>query len=86
MVFKFSSGKLVVYQQSNLKQLTKFLIYLKSSFNQDSAELNIWPYCPYKRMIFYIYQWMNKFLLTFSNDFSSEAPEPILLKFHMEPP
>ena len=24
--------------------------------------------------------------LTFSNDFSSEAPEPILLKFHMEPP
>ena len=25
-------------------------------------------------------------LLTFSNDFSSEAPEPILLKFHMEPP
>ena len=25
-------------------------------------------------------------LLTFSNDFSSEAAEPILLKFHMEPP
>ena len=25
-------------------------------------------------------------LLTFSNDFSSEATEPILLKFHMEPP
>ena len=24
--------------------------------------------------------------LTFSNDFSSEAAEPILLKFHMEPP
>ena len=24
--------------------------------------------------------------LTFSNDFSSEATEPILLKFHMEPP
>ena len=24
--------------------------------------------------------------LTFSNDFSSEAPVPILLKFHMEPP
>ena len=24
--------------------------------------------------------------LTFSNDFSDEAPEPILLKFHMEPP
>ena len=24
--------------------------------------------------------------LTFSNDFSSEASEPILLKFHMEPP
>ena len=23
---------------------------------------------------------------TFSNDFSSEATEPILLKFHMEPP
>ena len=23
--------------------------------------------------------------LTFSNDFSSEATEPILLKFHMEP-
>ena len=25
-------------------------------------------------------------LLTFSNDFSSEAAEPILLKFHIEPP
>ena len=25
-------------------------------------------------------------LLTFLNHFSSEAPEPILLKFHMEPP
>ena len=25
-------------------------------------------------------------LLTFSNDYSSEAAEPILLKFHMEPP
>ena len=24
--------------------------------------------------------------LTFSNDFSSEAAEPILLKFHVEPP
>ena len=24
--------------------------------------------------------------LTFSNNFSSEAPEPILLKFYMEPP
>ena len=24
--------------------------------------------------------------LTFSKDFSSEAAEPILLKFHMEPP
>ena len=24
--------------------------------------------------------------LTFSNDFSSEAAEPVLLKFHMEPP
>ena len=24
--------------------------------------------------------------LKFSNDFSSEAAEPILLKFHMEPP
>ena len=24
--------------------------------------------------------------LTFSNDFSSEAHEPVLLKFHMEPP
>ena len=24
--------------------------------------------------------------LTFSNDFSSEAAKPILLKFHMEPP
>ena len=24
--------------------------------------------------------------LTFSNDFSSETAEPILLKFHMEPP
>ena len=24
--------------------------------------------------------------LTFSNDFSTEAAEPILLKFHMEPP
>ena len=24
--------------------------------------------------------------LTFSNDFSAEAAEPILLKFHMEPP
>ena len=24
--------------------------------------------------------------LSFSNDFSSEAAEPILLKFHMEPP
>ena len=24
--------------------------------------------------------------LTFSNDFSSEAPEPILLRFHIEPP
>ena len=24
--------------------------------------------------------------LTFSNDFCSEAAEPILLKFHMEPP
>ena len=24
--------------------------------------------------------------LTFSNDFSSEAPEAILLKFHLEPP
>ena len=24
--------------------------------------------------------------LTFSNDFSSEAAEPILLKFHMKPP
>ena len=24
--------------------------------------------------------------LTFSNDFSSDAAEPILLKFHMEPP
>ena len=24
--------------------------------------------------------------LTFSNDFSSEAAEPILLRFHMEPP
>ena len=24
--------------------------------------------------------------LTFSNDFSSEAVEPILFKFHMEPP
>ena len=26
------------------------------------------------------------YLLTFSNDFSSESAEPILLKFHMEPP
>ena len=25
-------------------------------------------------------------LFTFSNDFSSEAAEPIKLKFHMEPP
>ena len=25
-------------------------------------------------------------LLTFSNDFSSEAAEPILLNFHIEPP
>ena len=25
-------------------------------------------------------------LLTFSNDFSSEAAEPILLKFHLQPP
>ena len=24
--------------------------------------------------------------LTYSNDFSSETAEPILLKFHMEPP
>ena len=24
--------------------------------------------------------------LTFSNDFSSEVPEPVLLKFYMEPP
>ena len=49
-----------------------FLAHLSSA--QDELLWSLFVHCPCVRP------------LTFSNDFSSETAEPILLKFHMEPP
>ena len=56
----------------SMPELCLFLAHL--SFAQDELLWSLFVRSPYVRP------------LTFSNDFSSVAAEPILLKFHMEPP
>ena len=52
--------------------------------------IDIWPFTARSSLLLYAFVWapyicMEKMLII-SNDFSSEASGPVLLKFHVEPP
>ena len=66
--------------------MLKLVLLYKLYFPSESTVNKLCLYLLAQLRMSYCDHFLSIRPLTFSNDFSSEAAEPILLKFHMEPP